>query len=154
MLERHKMTNAQWLCAQKGETPSIVFQWKLEHLKGSNAWMCSKIFYQTKIEHQTHLSMWPSLNTDDHVLRQEVLWKEKKRPEVTCSLLMYGCSPDILCKCIVWKIAHEGDKKWKIVGFPSLFNMRFYATNCEQMEAKIKILRHGFFEEKTHLADS
>ena len=32
--------------------------------------------------------------------------------------------------------------------------MRLYATNCEKMKAKIKISRHGFFAEKTHLADS
>ena len=153
MPERHKMKNAQWLSAPKGETPSTVFQWKLEQLKGSNVWMCSKSFYQTKIEHQTHLSMWPSLNTDDHVLRQEVLWKEKTRPDVTGSLLLYWCSPEIFCKCIVSKISREGYRKWKIVGFPSLFNRRFYATNCEKMEAKIKIPRRGFFAEKTHLVD-
>ena len=29
----------------------------------------------------------------------------------------------------------------------------FYATNCEKMEAKIKIPRRGFFAENTHLAD-
>ena len=31
--------------------------------------------------------------------------------------------------------------------------MHFYAMNCEQMEEKIKILRRGFFAEKTHLAN-
>ena len=96
---------------------------------------------------------WAS-NALEHVLRQEVLWKENKRPEVTGSLLLYGCSPEILCKCIVWKISREGDKKWKILGFLSLFSRRFYAMNCEQMEVKIKILRRGFFVEKTHLEDN
>ena len=36
---------------------------------------------------------------------------------------------------------------------PIIIQQEFYATNCEKMEAKIKILRRGFFAKNTHFAD-
>ena len=44
--------------------------------------------------------------------------------------------------------------KEKIVEFPSLFRRWFFAASCGQIKKRIKIPKHGFLVEHTHLLDT